>query len=201
MFSFLGYCRPPGEHGEKVGESVRIALRRSAASARVEVSVAGDLRSTTATHSFVHCAKSRSQPCLCSFYRSTDHSTSFHHRPVDEETKPELPLREASGSLSIDLNLDHEPWKLLSSTPSRETSLPSLPTSLTVNCELLTTLICNGAFQRRSINEAPNPRGRPSDGSRGGRAARGVSSWSLFRCLCFSVAAWRKEAPDGGGFG
>ena len=63
-------------------------------------------------------------------------------------------------------------------------------------------LNCNGPFQRRSINEAPNPRGRPSDGSGGDRAARGVSSWSLFRCLCFSVAAWRrKEAPDGGDFG
>ena len=35
----------------------------------------------------------------------------------------------------------------------------------------------------------------------GGRAAWGVSSWSLFRCLCFSVAAWRKEALDGGDFG
>ena len=35
----------------------------------------------------------------------------------------------------------------------------------------------------------------------GGCAAWGVSSWSLFRCLCFSVAAWRKEAPDGGDFG
>ena len=45
----------------------------------------------------------------------------------------------------------------------------------------------SGAFQRRSINEAPNPRGRPSDGLGGSRAARGVSSWSLFRCLCFSV--------------
>ena len=55
------------------------------------------------------------------------------------ETKPDLPLREASGSLSIDLKLDHESRKLLSSTPSRETSLPSLPTSLTVNCELLAT--------------------------------------------------------------
>ena len=35
--------------------------------------------------------------------------------------------------------------------------------------------------------------------SRGGiRAARGVSSWLLFRCLRFSAAAWCKEAPDGG---
>ena len=38
-------------------------------------------------------------------------------------------------------------------------------------------------------------------GRTGGRAARGVSSWSLFCCLRFSVAAWRKEAPDGGDFG
>ena len=38
-------------------------------------------------------------------------------------------------------------------------------------------------------------------GRTGGCAARGVSSWSLFCCLRFSVAAWRKEAPDGGGFG
>ena len=38
-------------------------------------------------------------------------------------------------------------------------------------------------------------------GRTGGRATRGVSSWSLFCCLRFSVAAWRKEAPDGGDFG
>ena len=38
-------------------------------------------------------------------------------------------------------------------------------------------------------------------GRTGGRAARGVSSWSLFCCLRFSVAAWRKEAPDSGDFG
>ena len=94
---------------------MRIALRRSAASARVGVSVAGDLRSTTATHSFVHCAKPRSQPCLRSFYRSTDQSTSFHHRPVDEETKLELPLREEPCSLSIGLDLGHELLELLSS--------------------------------------------------------------------------------------
>ena len=76
---------------------------------------------------------------LRSFCRSTEPITSFRYRLFADETKPELPLREASGSLSIDLNLDHEPRKLLSSIPSRETSLPSLPTSLTVNCELLVT--------------------------------------------------------------
>ena len=37
--------------------------------------------------------------------------------------------------------------------------------------------------------------------SRGGdRAARSVLSWSWFRCLRFSVAAWCKEAPDSGSF-
>ena len=46
---------------------------------------------------------------------------------VDDETKPDLPLGEASGSLSIDLNLDHEPRKFPSSAPSHETPLPSLP--------------------------------------------------------------------------
>jgi len=76
---------------------------------------------------------------LCPSSRCTEPITSFRYRLVDDETKPDLPLREASGSFSIDLNLDHEPRKLLSSTPSRETSLPSLPASLTVNCELLAT--------------------------------------------------------------
>ena len=33
----------------------------------------------------------------------------------DKRKKPGFPLREASGSLSIDLNLDQEPRKLLSS--------------------------------------------------------------------------------------
>ena len=64
---------------------------------------------------------------------------SFRYRLFADETKPELPLREAPGSLSIDLNLDHEPRELLSSARSHETSLPSLPTSLTVNCEILAT--------------------------------------------------------------
>ena len=55
------------------------------------------------------------------------------YRPVDDETKPELPLREAPGSLSIDLDLGHEPRELLGSARSHETSLPPLSTSLTVN--------------------------------------------------------------------
>ena len=82
---------------------------------------------------------SHSPARLCPSSRCTEPITSFRYRLVDDETKPDLPLREASGSLSINLNLDHEPRELLSSTPSRETSLPSLPTSLTVNCEQLLT--------------------------------------------------------------
>ena len=39
---------------------MRSALRRYAVSARVEVSVAEDLRSTTAIHSFMHCANPHS---------------------------------------------------------------------------------------------------------------------------------------------
>ena len=100
-------------------------LRRYAASARVEVSVAEDLRSTTAIPSFVRCANPHSQPCLRSFYRSIEPITSFRYRPVDDETKPKLPLHEASSSLSIDLDLDHELLKLLSSRHSHGTSLSS----------------------------------------------------------------------------
>ena len=52
---------------------------------------------------------------------------SFRYRLFADETKPELPLREALGSLSIDLNLDHEPRELLSSARSYETSRPPFP--------------------------------------------------------------------------
>ena len=37
-------------------------------------------------------------------------------------------------------------------------------------------------------------------GRGGGRAARGVSSWSSFCCVRFSVAVWCEEAPNGGYF-
>ena len=62
-----------------------------------------------------------------SFHRCTEPITSFRYRLFADETKPELPLCEAPGSLSIDLNLDHEPRELLGSARSHETSLPSLP--------------------------------------------------------------------------
>ena len=62
---------------------------------------------------------------------------SFRYRLFADETKPELPLREASGSLSIDLNLDHEPRELLSSARSHETSLSSLTAAPVANCHSL----------------------------------------------------------------
>ena len=104
------------------------------------------------------------------------------------------------GSLSIDLNFDHEPRELLSSARSHETSLPSLPTSLTVNCGLLATDL-QWRFSAPLDQRSPQSPRSTVRWAGGGRAARGVSSWSLFRYLCFSVAAWRKEAPDGDDFG
>ena len=133
-----------------------------------------------AIHSFMHCANPHSQPFLRSFCRSTEPITSFRYRLFADETKPELPLREAPGSLSIDLNLDHEPRELLSSARSHETSLPSLPTSLTVNCELLTT-----DLQRRfsaPLDQRSPQSPRPTAGwvERGSRGSQ-CPSWSLFR--------------------
>ena len=55
-------------------------------------------------------------------------------------------------------------------------------------------------FQCRSITPLSIPEADRRTSRGGGRAARGVSSWSWFRCLRFSVAAWCKEAPDGGSF-
>ena len=151
--------------------SVRFALRRYAASARVEVSVAEDLRSTTAIHSFVHCANPHSQPCLCSFSRSTEPITSFRYRLFADETKPELPLREAPGSLSIDLNLDHEPRELLSFARSHETSLSSLTAAPVTNCHSSRPNY-TGTFQCHSTSERVNFRDRSSDGSdRGSRSS------------------------------
>ena len=97
------------------------------------------------------------------------------------------------------LNVCSKKWSRFELLPSYETSLPSLATSLIINC-ISARLNCNGTFQCRSINESANPRSRSSEESGRGRAARGVSSWLWFRGLCFSVAAWCKEAPDGGSF-
>ena len=140
---------------------MRFALRRSAASARVEVSVAGDVRSTTATHSFVHCAKPRSQPCLRSFYRSTDHSTSFHHRPVDEETKLRLPLCEAPCLASASTSTTNY-WSF--SAPYIHTQLRSLAHHVS-DCELPIPhdRTAMALFSAARSTSPPNPRSRLSD--------------------------------------
>ena len=87
----------------------------------------------------------------------------FLPRPVDEETKLELPLREAPCSLSIGLDLDHELLEILSSEHSREASRSCLTTSLAANSDSLQPY-CNGTFQCRSKNERASSRDRSSDG-------------------------------------
>ena len=121
------------------------------------------------------------------------------HRCRRRRDRVGIASREAPYSLSIIVDLGRELLGLLGPVHSYETSLPSLTTSLIINC-ISARLNCNGTFQCRSINESANPRSRSSDESGRGRAARGVSSWLWFRGLCFSVAAWCKEAPDGGSF-
>ena len=112
---------------------------------------------------------SHSPARLCPLHRWTHLHRGFHHRPVDEETKLELPLREAPCSLSIGLDLEHELLALLSSEHSREASLSCLTTSLAANSDSPRPY-CNGTFQCRSNNERANSRDRSSDGS--GRGSR-----------------------------
>ena len=64
------------------------------------------------------------------------------------------------------------------------TSLPSLTTSLIINC-ISARLNCNGTFQCRSINESANPRRRSSDES-GGVAQLGVSRRGRGFVVCAS---------------
>ena len=117
----------------------------------------------------------------------------FHHRPVDEETKLELPLREAPCSLSIGLDLDFGLLALLSSEHSREASLSCLTTPLAANSNS-SRPYCNGTFQCRSNNERANSHRRTERA--GGRAAWGVSSWSSFRCLRFLGCCVVRRSTD-----
>ena len=55
-------------------------------------------------------------------------------------------------------------------------------------------------FSAARSTSAPIPEVDRRTSRGGGRAARGVSSWFWFRGLCFSVAAWCEEAPDGSSF-
>ena len=130
---------------------------------------------------------SHSPARLCPLHRWTHLHRGFHHRPVDEETKLELPLREAPCSLSIGLDLEHELLALLSSEHSREASLSCLTTSLAANSDS-SRLYCNGTFQCRSNNERANSRDRSSDGSGRGLCSSGcvvvvvVSLLALLGC-------------------
>ena len=133
---------------------------------------------------------SHSPARLCPSHRWTHLHQGFHHRPVDEETKLELPLREAPCSLSIGLDLDHELLALLSSEHSREASLSCLTTSLAANSDS-SRPYCNGTFQCRSNNERANSRYRSSDGSGRGSRSSGclvVVAVSLFVLLGRCVA-------------
>ena len=163
-----------------LGESARIALLWYSTPAAAEVRVLGNSSSATASLASAHCTKPRIQLRVRSFCMRTEPITSFRYRLVDDETKPDLPLRETSGSLSIDLNLDHEPRKLLSSARSHETSLPSLPISLTVNCELLTTEL------QWHFSAQLNQRSPRSPRSTVGWVGRGVRS---SRCLIVVVVS------------
>ena len=98
---------------------------------------------------------------------------SFRYRLFADETKPELPLREAPGSLSIDLNLDHEPRGLLSSARSHETSLSSLTAAPVANCHSSRPRPnYTGTFQCHSTSERVYFRDQSSDGSdRGSRSS------------------------------
>ena len=60
--------------------------------------------------------------------------------------------------------------------------------------------IAMALFSAARSTSPPIPEADRRTSRGGGRAARGVSSWSWFRCLRFSVAAWCKEASDGGTF-
>ena len=162
------------------------------------MSLADDLRSTQYhLDPFLRALRQFSLVTLPSFVRrSTKSITSFRYRHFADETKPELPLREAPASLSIDINLDHEPRELLSSARSRETSLPSLPTSLTANYEVLATEL-QWQFSAPLNQRSPrSPRSIVRWVGRGSRSSRClvVVVVSLFVLLgrCSLRAAWRK---------
>ena len=114
-------------------------------------------------------------PTLQPFLRCSGRAVRSGHRLVGEESELELPLRMASNSLSIILDLGLDLLGLLSPLHSREASLCSLTTSLTASCNS-PRLNCNGTFQCHSINEPATPRSRSSDRSGGGCADHGVSS-------------------------
>ena len=116
--------------------------------------------------------------------------------PVDDETKPELPLREASSSRSIDLDLDHELMGLLSPEHSHGTSLSSLTASPVTNSRSSRPNY-TGTFQCHSTSERANFRDRSSGGSGRGSRSSGclaVVGVSLFALLVLCGAKKHRTA-------
>jgi hypothetical protein len=107
-----------------------------------------------------------------------------------------LPLREASSSLSIDLDLDHELLELLSPEHSHGTSLSSLTASPVTNCRSSRPNY-TGTFQCHSTSEDANFRDRASDGSGRGSRSSGcpaVVVVSLFALLVLCGAKKHRTA-------
>ena len=103
------------------------------------------------------------------------------HRCRRRRDRVGIASREAPYSLSIIIDLGRELLGLLGPEHSYETSLPSLTTSLIINC-ISARLNCTGTSQCRSINEPANPRSRSSDES--GRGSRDSG------CLVVVVVSW-----------
>ena len=137
--------------------------------------------------------------------RSAHLDRDFDHRPVDDETKPELPLREASSSLSIDLDLDHELLELLSPEHSHGTSISSLTASPVTNCRSSRPNY-TGTFQCHSTSERANFRDRSLDGP--GRGQRSTQTPLAAGLSCRSgtgfaghrpvTTGWRRSPPVNG---
>ena len=141
------------------------------------------------------CTKPHLLTPFCSFHRWAHLHRDFHHRPVDEETKVELLLREAPCSLSICLDLDHELLALLSSEHSREASLSCLTTPVAANSDSSRSY-CNGIFSAAQITSEPVLEIDRRTGRAVGRSARGVSSWSSFCCLRFLSCRLVRRSTD-----
>ena len=108
-----------------------------------------------------------------------------------------MPLREASSSLSIDLDLDHELLELLSPEHSHGTSLSSLTASPVTNCRSSRPNY-TGTFQCHSPSEDANFRDRSSDGSGRGSRSSGCPAVVVVSLFALLVLCGAKTTPDGG---
>ena len=108
-----------------------------------------------------------------------------------------MPLREASSSLSIDLDLDHELLELLSPEHSHGTSLSSLTASPVTNCRSSRPNY-TGTFQCHSTSERANFRDRSSDGSGRGSRSSGCPAVVVVQLFALLVLCGAKKNTDGG---